>query len=234
MNTNRIILDEQQRQCFQVHTVAPSIVLGELMVKADKRDSKSKQWAEELRVRRVVIPAGYWGEFSVALAGQHSQGLTDILRESLLSLAAERLDETLGESRMARMVPAADYTIASLLAWSEETASSRGSLTFTKEQVVEWFAASKTQQDAVTRWTAAGKTAEQQRVLMDFLSKRFYALAAKNHGLKDAADADKLLAMVNGEDAATGLGADIVGRISHISKQLAAKKDEANMSMDQL
>lgn len=220
-----------------IQTVAPSnLELGEVMVSADKRNSKDsdKKLTDAERIRRVVLPATCWQDFQATLQGEKSQGLTDILRSALREIANDRLRDMLAEEPGKQQVAMADFTISSLLAWSEETASSRGSITFTREQVEEWFKQSTTQQNLVSKWKDAGKSADQMRQLSDFALKRFATLAAKNHGLKDAADADKLLALVAPEDAETGIGADIVGRIAHISKQLAAKANEANISMDDL
>lgn len=218
-----------------IQTVAPSIEIGEVMVSADKRTPKDgEKLPDAQRIRRVVLPSSCWQSFEATIDGSKSQGLTDILREALRGIASDRLRDTLAETPMQTIVEMKDYSISALLAWSEETASSRGSIPFTREQVEEWFKSSKTQQAAVARWTEAGKTPEQQRTMMDFLAKRFAALAAKNHGIKESTDADKLLSMVAPEDAETGTGADVVGRIAHISKTLAAKAAEENVSMDDL
>lgn len=219
-----------------IQTVAPNLELGEVMVSADKRNSKdsTEKLTDAQRIRRVVLPASCWEEFTATIAGNKSQGLTDILRNALRTIASDRLRDTLAETPMAATVELKDYSISALLAWSEETASSRGSITFTREQVEEWFKASVTQQNLVARWTAAGKDAAAMRQLSDFANKRFATLAAKNHGLKDAADADKLLALIAPEDAETGVGAEIVGRIAHISKQLTQKAAESSISMDDL
>lgn len=221
---------------FPIQTVAPTLALGEIMVSADRRTAKDAETklTDAERIRRVVLPAGHWQEISATLAGEKSQGLTDVLREALRSIANDRLKDALAETPMLPAVEAAHYTVAALLAWSEETASSRGSITFTRDQAEEWFKQSRTQQNLVAKWMEAGKTADQMRVLSDFALKRFCALAAKNHGIKDAADADKLLALVAPEDAGTGIGSDIVGRIAHISKALTAKAEETNISMDDL
>lgn len=218
-----------------IQTVSPSLCIGEVMLSADKRSSRETGViADAERIRRVVLPVAHWQELAATMDGAKSQGLTDILRDALKRIGSDRLRDTLAETPMATTVPVADYTIAALLAWSEDTASSRGSITFTREQVEAWFTASATLAALVAKWTAAGKTAAQCKQLTAFASNRFAALAAKNHGLKDAADADKLLSLMHEDDAATAIGTDIAGRIAHISKALTAKAADATVSMDDL
>lgn len=224
-----------ENNMLPIQTVAPALVVGEVMVSADKRSTKEKPLTDAERIRRVVLPAGFWGEFNVSMQdGSNSQGLKDILREAIRKIANDRLSDTLAETPMQSTVAAADFTVSALLAWSEETASSRGSIPFKREEVEAWFTASKTQQNLVAKWQAAGKDAAQMKTLNEFALKRFATLAAKNHGLKDAADAEKLLALVAPEDAETGIGADVVGRIAHIVKSLTSREQQQNLSMDDL
>ncbi len=219
---------------FPVQTVAPSITIGEVMVSADRRSTKEKPLKDAERIRRVVLPANHWGALVATIEGTASQGLVDVLREALRKIASERLTDTLAEDPLTRTVEAKDYTVAALLAWSTDTASSRGSIPFTREQVEAWFTTSATRTALLAKWTAAGKDAAQCKQLEGFAGKRFATLAAKNHGLKDAADAEKLLALMDAKDAETGTGADVVGRIGHIIKAMTAKAAETALSMDDL
>lgn len=231
-----IVINNTGTALLPIQTVAPSnLELGEVMVSADKRNSKGeKELSDSERIRRVVLPKDCWQPIEATIAGTKSQGLTDILRGALRGIANDRLRDKLAEEPQLQQVALTDFTISSLLAWSEETASSRGSLTFTREQVEEWYKDSATKKNLAAKWMAAGKSPDQMKQLSSFAEKRFATLAAKNHGLKDAADADKLMALVAPEDAETGIGADVVGRIAHISKTLAAKAAEAAVSMDDL
>jgi hypothetical protein len=217
-----------------IQTVAPSISIGEVMVSADKRSTKEKPLTDAERIRRVVLPAGHWQELTATINGERSQGLCDVLRDALRRIANDRLSDSLAEEPMRRTVELADYSVASLLAWSADTASSRGSIPFTREQVEAWFKSSATRTALLARWEAAGKDAAQRKQLEAFAEKRFCTLAAKNHGLKDETDAAKLLALMDEADAATGVGADVVGRIAHIQKAMAAKTADATISMDDL
>ncbi len=70
--------------------------------------------------------------------------------------------------------------------------------------------------------------------ILGMVKNRFGALAAKNHGLKDAADATKLMAIIAAEDMEIAIVTDIVGRIAHIEKALMAKENESTVSMDDL
>lgn len=218
-----------------IQTVAPNnLTIGEIQLKADRRDSKEKTWSAEEKIRRIVLPTGFWGELTANLNGEKSQGLTDILRNAIIELGNARLKDALEENPMIRELPLADFSVASLLAWSEETAASRGSMTFKREQAEKWFADSKTKANALQRWQEAGDNEKTIKAKTDFLSNRFGALAAKNHGLADLAAVDKLLALIDPSDCESGIGADILGRIAHIQKSMQAKKNEEAISMDAL
>lgn len=214
-----------------IETVVPSLKVGEIQISADRRSTKEKPLTDSERIRRAVLPANHWGEIGATLNSEQSQGLTDILRESLRSLAADRLKDALAADPMLRTVPLADYTVAELLKWSSETAASRGSITFTRDEATNWFAKSATAAAMLAKHGAKGLA------VVTLLTNRYGALAAKNHGLKDEAEAQKLMAIIDpadttGESAA--LVADIIGRLDNIAKQLRAKAAEATISMDDI
>lgn len=206
---------------FTIDTVTPSLSLGQIQVSADKR---GKELTDAERIRRVVLPANHWGALSAAIDGTTSQGLTDVLTNGLKTIANARLRDFLQENPMARTVAAADYTVTALLAWSSETATSRGSITFEREQVETWFPSSK----LYTVMNAKGKQ------FAEFVGNRLGALAAKNHGLRTPEDADKLITLL-ADDSETPLVSELIQRLSHISKSLAAKVDtKKTVSMDDL
>ncbi|MFZ3167701.1 MAG: hypothetical protein WA130_08805, partial [Candidatus Methanoperedens sp.] len=120
-------------------------------------------------------------------------------------------------------------------AWNSETSTSRGSITFTREQVETWFKTSFTKGALETKH--AGKP--NLPAMLSFLSTRFATLAAKNHGLKEPTDVDKLMALIDpqeleGSAANASLVTELMGRLDHIKKQLVAKASEATVSMDDL
>ena len=213
-----------------VQTVTPNLSIGEVQLSADRRSTKETPVPEADRIRRVVLPANHWEAISATINDQRSQALTDILRNALIRIGSERLKDALAESPMLRTVKAADYTVAALLAWSEETATSRGSITFTRQDVETWFDASATRNELANKHAANPKLA----ALLALVRNRFGALAAKNHGLKDEADALKLATLVAEADHSTALTADILARLEHIAKQLAARAAEDTVSMDDL
>lgn len=220
-----------------IDTTVPTLTIGQIQLSADRRSTKEKPLTDAERIRRAVLPAGYWGELSSSINGTANQSLTDILRTALTSIASERLRDTLAATPMERLITLSDYTVPALLAWNAETASGRGSITFTREQVEAWFIESATAKSLITKWIAAGKTADQVKTMLAFVSNRFAALSAKNHGLKDETDALKLLTLLDPADA-TGKDASLLtemtGRIEHICKALKAKAAEATISMDDL
>ena len=205
-----------------IDTVSPELKLGEIMVSADRRSSKEKPLTDAERIRRVVLPAGIWGELSASTDGTPMQGLTDVLRQALRDIANARLKDTLAEQPLQRTVALADYTVGALLAWNADTASSRGSITFTREQVEEWFPTS-------ALFAAMAKKGQQY---VDFIGKRLATLAAKNHGLKEAKDADKLMVLL-ADDANSAIGSELIQRLGHISKSLTARTVD-NLSLDDL
>lgn len=219
-----------------IQTVAPTLVIGEIQLSADRRSTKGdeKKLTDAERIRRVVLPANHWGSINAMLNDEKSQALTDILRASLVKLGSDRLRDMLEESPMLRLVNISDFTVPELLKWSEETATSRGSITFTRKDAEEWYARSATLQANDDKWVQAGKDAATRKTMHSFVSNRFGALAAKNHGLVKAEDAIKLMAMIASEDAASPIGIEIIGRLQHIEKQLTAKANEATVSMDDL
>jgi hypothetical protein len=205
-----------------IDTTTTELALGQILVSADRRGTKEKPLSDSERIRRVILPANAWGELTASADGTPMQGLTDVLRNALRDIASARLKDTLAESPLQRTVALKDYTIGALLAWNEETASSRGSITFTREQVEQWFPTSALH--------AAMKEKGAQWV--DFISKRLATLAAKNHGLKKPEDADKLVVLL-AEDANSGIGSELIQRLSHISKSLQQRTTDA-LSLDDL
>lgn len=218
-----------------IDTVAPTLNLGEIQLSADRRSTKEKPLSDSDRIRRIVLPATHWNSFSATLAGSTSQGLTDILRNALIAIGSDRLKDALATDPLLRSVPLADYTIAALLAWNAETASGRGSITFTRDQVENWFAESATRAAILASYSDHPKKA----AILEMLATRFATLAAKNHGLKKPEDADKLLALIAPADTAdtapaAALVTEIIGRLEHIRKSLAARIEGDSISMDDI
>jgi hypothetical protein len=203
-----------------IDTVTPALKLGEFQISADKR---GKDLTDSERIRRVVIPANHWGNLAATANGTASQGLTDVLLNGLRTIAAARLRDYLSEQPMARTVAVADYTVTALLAWTNETASGRGAITFEREQVEAWYPTSN----------LAAAMAAKGKQFVDFVGNRLATLAAKNHGLKLSSDADKLITLL-AEDADSPLGSELIQRLAHISKTLAAKTAATSISMDDL
>lgn len=213
-----------------VQTVVPSISIGEIQLSADKRSTKENTLTDAERIRRIVLPANYWGELAATTNGERSQALTDVLREALKRIGSERLKDALAENPMLSSVQLADYSVSALLTWSNETSTSRGSITFTREQVEAWFDASATKRELASKHQANPKLA----AILSMVRNRFGALAAKNHGLKDEADATKLLALIAPADEANPLTTEIAGRLTHIIKALAAKAAEDSISLSDI
>lgn len=213
---------------FPIQTVTPTISLGETIISANRRSTKENPLTDAQRIRVVVLPANHWGEFSAVLEGSKSQAMTDLLRSSLVRVASERLKDALEEKPMLAAVEASDYTVASLLSWSEETATSRGSITFTRAQAEEWF------DNKLWPLVQEKYPTEKRKNIGAFLRNRYAVLAAKNHGLAEVADAIKLVALIPEAIASDSISIEIAGRLAHIEKQLDAKSKEATVSMDDL
>lgn len=206
-----------------IDTTTTELSLGQILVSADRRGSKEKPLTDAERLRRVVLPAGHWGELSAAADGTASQGLTDLLRSALREIANARLKDTLSENPHQRTVALSDYTVGALLAWNSDTAATRGSITFTREQVEEWFPTSKLYQQMQQKGAQ----------FVDFVGKRLATLAAKNHGLKKPEDADKLVTLLS-EDATSAIGSELIQRLAHISKSLSQRTADTAISLDDL
>jgi hypothetical protein len=213
LNVKENIMSIINTKELTIDTVTPSLKLGEIQ----------KPLTDAERIRRVVLPANHWGTFSASMENTPSQGLTDILTIGLKAIANDRLRDFLSENPLARTVAAADYTISALLAWSADTASSRGSITFTREQVEEWFPSTALH----TAMTAKGAQ------FVDFVKNRLATLAAKNHGLKSEDDANKLITLL-AADADQPLAAELIQRLNHIAKGFAAKTAKPALSLDDL
>jgi hypothetical protein len=217
-----------------VDTVATAAKLGEIIVSADKRSTSENPLSDAQRIRRVVLPAGHWGNLTAGTIGLDTsfkpiQSLTDILTSGLRSIANAYLKETLAENEGALTVALADFSVSNLLAWSSETAASRGALTVTKEEIERWFPTSKLFAAMAARGTAEGKGT----AYTDFMGKRLSALAAKNHGIKDEAGATKLIVLLADDTATAGdsIATEMVGRLAHIGKSFAAKTKESSSSI---
>lgn len=203
-----------------IDTVAPTLSIGQIQLSADRR---GKELQDHERIRRVVLPAGQWGELSASADGSPSQGLTDVLREALKDIANARLRDTLAENPQQRTVALSDYTVGALLAWNADTASSRGSITFTREQVEQWYPGS----------AIAASMKQRGAQYVDFVGKRLAALAAKNHGLKKPEDASKLIVLL-ADDSNSAMGGELLQRLTHIERSLSQKLSEDVISMDAL
>jgi len=229
INTNEVTVD----------TVATPAKLGEIIVSADKRSTTENPLSDAQRIRRVVLPSGHWGNLTAGVADLEGtykkvQGLTDILVSGLRSIANSYLKETLSENDGMRTVSLADFTVASLLAWSTETAASRGALTISKEDIEKWFPTSKLFAVMQARDAAEKKGT----AYTDFMGKRLSALAAKNHGIKDDVGCAKLVVLLEADIATPGdsIATELVGRLAHIGKTFAAKTKElaTAITMDNL
>lgn len=217
-----------------IDTAVPAISIGQIMLSADRRSTKEKPLSDAERIRRAVLPAGHWGELNATVNGNAPSGLTDLLRAKLVEVANDRLRDALAAEPMLRLITLSDYSVSALLAWSAETATSRGALTFTREQVEAWFDASATMRALTARAAAKGTNPAQ---VLTFAKNRFATLAAKNHGLKEVSDVDKLLSIIDpadleGEHAT--LLVELTGRLEHIRKTMLARADAATISMDDL
>lgn len=216
-----------------IDTVVPQLTIGQIMLSADRRSTKEKPLTDAERIRRAVIPAGHWNHDDASIAGSKSQALTDLLREALRTVANNRLRDILAETNDgARTINLSDFTVPALLAWNAESASSRGSITFTREQATDWF-----NDSATAKALAAKHGPVKAGPILAFLSNRYGALAARNHGLKDAADADKLAAIIDPADTTgpqAALVTEILSRLEHISKALAARAAVDSVSMDDI
>jgi hypothetical protein len=211
-----------------IDTVATPAKIGEIILSADRRSTKEKPLTDAQRIRRAILPANYWGNLeasAISATGEVTkvQGLTDVLMNGLRGIANARLKDSLDENPMLRTIALKDYTVSALLAWSEETAASRGALTFDRDAVLEWFPKTKLHAAMVEKGTQ----------FVELVQNRLAALAAKNHGLKKAEDAEKLIVLL-ADDAENGICPDIIARLAHISKSLAARTAETTLSLDDL
>lgn len=217
-----------------IQTVAPTLSVGEIQLSADNRSTKENKLTDEQRIRRVVLASNFWGELSATRDNERSQGLTDILRSALVKLGSERLRDQLNETPSIREVAVKDYTVAELLRWSEETATSRGSITFTRAEAEAWFDASSTKETRIAMYKEQGRSSAWQTAALAKLRNRFGALAAKNHGIAVSEDALHLLSLIDPVDAEIPLVAEIIGRLTHVSKQLATKEAEEIVNTKEL
>ncbi len=220
-----------------IDTTVPTLSIGQIQLSADKRSTKDQPLTDSQRIRRVVLPAGHWTDFNATLAGTSNQSLTDLLRSALTAIGSDYLRDALTADPLLRTLPLTSFTVPALLAWNNEAATSRSSITFTREQIEQWLPRSATLTSLLSKWTAAGKNPKQLKELTSFVTTRFATLAAKNHGLKEPSDVAKLLSLLDpadldGSDAS--LVTEIMGRLGHIDKQLSAKASEATVSMDDI
>lgn len=222
-----------QNNQVTIDTTVPTLSIGQVQLSADRRSTKEEKLADHERVRRIVIPSGHWGELGASINGESSQSLLDVLRTALVAIGNDRLRDTLTSEPLARTVALADYTVPALLAWSAETANSRGSITFTREQVEEWFTTSATRSALKTKHSQNPKC----DAMLALVATRFATLAAKNHGLKDVSEVDKLTALIDPTDLEgdkASLITEMIGRLEHIKKLMLARAADVTVSMDDL
>lgn len=128
-----------------VHTTTTSEPRhGELLIRADLRTTEKNPVADELRIRRIMLPFTHWG----LRAGMYthsgnqpaaSEALDKAVLDYIKSLAADRLNYDLGTERTATTVALCNYTVGALLAFAVENAASKGSLPFTFGQVNNYW-----------------------------------------------------------------------------------------------
>lgn len=223
------IINNPETTSITIDTVTPTLQLGQIQISADRKTiDKSKPLSDAERIRRIVLPSNYWGNLSASMNGSSSQSLTDILTSGLKTIANAKLRDFLMENPLARTVPLIDFSISHLLAWSAESASSRGALTFDRDQIEAWFPTSKLFILMATKGTA----------WTSFMLNRLGTLAAKNHGLKKSEDADKLITLLEADATdsnASPLVSELIQRLAHISKALAARANSpTTLSLDDL
>ena len=214
-----------------IDTTVPSLSIGQVQISADRRSTTTNKLTDAQRIRRVVLPVGHWGELQGSINGASSVSLTDLLREKLVEVAGARLRDVLAENPLTSVIELEQFSVANLLAWNGEAAASRGSLTFSREQVEEWFDGSATLASLKAKHAANPKLVQ----LLALVRNRFATLAAKNHGLKEESEVDKLLSLIDAADAENSLVVEIVGRLEHVRKAIISKKDaDTVVSMDDL
>ncbi len=219
-----------------IDTVVPALSLGQVQLSADRRSTKEKPLSDAERIRRVVLPAGHWTEFAGSLSGERSQALTDLLRTALVAIGSDRLRDSLAADPMLRVLPLQDFTVGSLLAWNAESSAGRGSITFSREQVEAWLGAVDCATMQAFKTRHEGKS--NLPALVAFVTARFGVLAAKNHGLRETADCDKLIALIDPADfdgKHGSLVAEVLGRLEHVKKLISNRAESsAVVSMEDL
>jgi len=209
-----------------VDTTTPALSIGEIQLSADRRNVEGQpKLADRERIRRVVLPAGTWGELTAHHNRQNnSQALVDVLTAAIKKLAGDKLRDYLENEPLARTVPVAAFTIPAILAWSTETAASRNSLTVTREQITSWFA------------TSALHTAMRARgpEYVALVQQRCEALAANNHGLKTLEQVSKLVVLL-ADDAKHPTVVEMLGRLASIERAISERtKGTTKVTLDDL
>jgi hypothetical protein len=233
MKESETIMTTINNTSITIDTTVPTLSIGQIQLSADRRSTKEAPLTDAQRIRRAVIPANHWGAISADLNGVANQSLTDILRGALQAIGSDYLRDCLTSDPMMRELPLSALTVQALLQWNAETSTSRGSITFTREQVEAWFKSSFTKGALEAKHAGNAKLP----AMLSLLATRFATLAAKNHGLKEPSDCDKLIALIDPQElegSSASLVTEIMGRLDHIKKQLASKAAEATVSMDDL
>lgn len=198
----------------------------EIIVSANRKSTSDKKLTDAERIRCCAIPAATFSGITILSENCPTDPLSALLQSKLQDIANQRLREFIAETAdSVRSIPLNLFSLPALLAWDAETSAARGSISFSKEEVLEWFNKSATKQQLAQRLPAEG---------LEFISKRFSALAAKNHGLAKEADALKLLSLIAPVDATSETGSAVVARINAIATSLRAKADSNTWSMDSI
>lgn len=150
-------------------TNGSDVPVGFSLITANLRETKDSKITPEQKHRNVVIP-----EFSLP---QVEDKFRSVLLEKFYELAKSYLEAKMEESnRMLREIPAADFSIDSLLRYfSERVQSSR----MTGEAVAAWFDASATIQALTKRF---GDSAEGKAKLQK-VRTLYVKTASPNHGI---------------------------------------------------
>lgn len=198
MATNKItrtVEGKGEQSFYLVHTtntVEPD--KGETLISANLRETKEKKVTDEQRYRSIAI-----AEFSLPTV---EDKFRKVLVSKFYELAKERLEDLMAESnRMLREVNCSLFTVESLLEYYAIVAVSQR---LTGDAVAAWFDNSSTGKYIVQR---CGTDTAKLKKFRDFYIKT----ASPNHGINPKT-CEALLATMQVEDAASGIGETLAGK----------------------
>lgn len=201
---------------INIISVAPATITeGERIIACNWKSTDKRTISPANKYRAVIVPATIWSDGTNA-ARTHSNALAILVEDAIEGLAKDYLSSIVEQSNWMRtQVPQEDFTLASLLRWSEERAAMSGRLN--GDAIKAWAEKSVTVKNfAATNGSDKGNK----------LVAAFTKLAGPNHGWTPEKAAKMLSTIFAAEDTSDTTGMRVMLRLESIRDKPQADAED--------